>query len=92
MARDAEQRDGDGEAVNGEEEELYGNDGVDEAGEDSSGSHSVLLHQLGEVVESARCKDQGGSVRSWNERVLSDRRINLPMARVRKEKPMARPR
>lgn len=60
MARDAEQGDGDGEAVDGEEEELYGNDGVDEAGKDSSGRHSVLFHQLGEVVESARCKIQGG--------------------------------
>ncbi len=97
MAGYAEEGEEDGEAVDEGEENLNGDDGVDEAGEEFAREDGVLFDQFGEVVEAARwgrCQSYkaltwiGGS---WG--IAGERRceLSIPMARVRKAKPSRTP-
>ena len=54
MATDAEQGKPYGKAVDETKEDLEGDDGVDETGEEFLRGDGVLFYELGEVVE-ARC-------------------------------------
>jgi len=67
MAGDAEEGEPNGEAVDEEEEELQDDDAVDEAGEEFLREDGVLLHELGEIVESGCCLQQGISLACTRE-------------------------
>lgn len=51
MAGDGEGGEGEGEAVDGGEQELNGDDGVDESREEFLGQNGVFLDKFREVVE-----------------------------------------
>jgi len=55
VAGDTEGAEADGEAVDEEEEEVQGDDGVDAAGEEAARGDGVFFDELGEVVEPACC-------------------------------------
>ena len=52
MAGDTDQREADGETVDESEEDLNGDDKVDEAGEKFTGQNGVLFDQFRKIVES----------------------------------------
>ena len=90
MAEDAEEGQEEWEAIDEEEQEMDGDDGVDELGEKPFGEDGMLFDQLGEVVESRCCsraeglvpRKEGGGGRCWKD---------APMDRARKEKPRTVP-
>ena len=55
VARDADEGEEQGEAVDQRQERLDGDGGVDEAREEFARDDGVLFDQFGEVVESACC-------------------------------------
>ena len=52
MTGDTDEGEADGETVDESEEDLNGDDGVDEAGEQFAGQNGVLFDQFGKIVES----------------------------------------
>lgn len=98
---DAEGAEGEGEAVDEEEEEVQADDGVDAAREQAPRGDGVFFDELGEVVEPACCGvGEGGVsgrgvVRGWGKEWVgrgNGKGRGIPIARVRKEKPRRRPR
>ena len=55
MAGDAEEGEEDGEMVHEDKEELDGDNGVDETGQEFTSQDRMFFNQFGEVVEAARC-------------------------------------
>jgi len=94
VAGDTEGAEADGEAVDEEEEEVQGDDGVDAAGEEAARGDGVFFDELGEVVEPACCWGGKGGLEGKGIALGGMGRGGgrVPIARVRKEKPRRRPR
>ena len=92
MAGDTDEGEADGETVNESEQDLDGDDGIDEAGEKFAGQNGVLFDQFGKIVESTGFDRLQIVSASGGCGCIVKAGVNAPMARVRKLKPRRTPR